>query len=98
MITELQYEDVALTHISSPEVRYDYSCTAKRADNTDSATSRVAAGIAHVTVSESLFDAAHSFISLLSSVPTAGRLRLKCDGTHAETRFRLSTKRTSPFK
>jgi hypothetical protein len=25
-------------------------------------------------------------------------LRLKCDGTHAETRFRLSTKRTSPFK
>ena len=27
-----------------------------------------------------------------------GRLRLKCDGTRAETRFRLSTKRTSPFK
>ena len=27
-----------------------------------------------------------------------GRLRLKCDGTHAETRFRLSAKRTSPFK
>jgi len=26
------------------------------------------------------------------------RLRLKCDGTHAETRFRLSAKRTSPFK
>jgi hypothetical protein len=26
------------------------------------------------------------------------RLRLKCDGTCAETRFRLSTKRTSPFK
>jgi len=25
-------------------------------------------------------------------------LRLKCDGTHAETRFRFSTKRTSPFK
>jgi hypothetical protein len=25
------------------------------------------------------------------------RLRLKCDGTRAETRFRLSTKRTSPF-
>jgi hypothetical protein len=23
---------------------------------------------------------------------------LKCDGTCAETRFRLSTKRTSPFK
>ena len=26
------------------------------------------------------------------------RLRLKCDGTRAETRFRLSVKRTSPFK
>ena len=26
------------------------------------------------------------------------RLHLKCDGTHAETRFRLSAKRTSPFK
>ena len=27
-----------------------------------------------------------------------GRLRLKCDGTRAETRFRPSAKRTSPFK
>jgi len=27
-----------------------------------------------------------------------GRGQLKCDGTRAETRFRLSTKRTSPFK
>jgi hypothetical protein len=26
------------------------------------------------------------------------RTRLKCDGTRAETRFRLSAKRTSPFK
>ena len=26
------------------------------------------------------------------------KLRLKCDGTRAETRFRLSAKRTSPFK
>jgi hypothetical protein len=26
------------------------------------------------------------------------RLHLKCDGTRAETRFRLSVKRTSPFK
>jgi len=25
-------------------------------------------------------------------------MRLKCDGTRAETRFRLSAKRTSPFK
>jgi len=29
---------------------------------------------------------------------TDGRLRFKCDDTRAETRFRLSTKRTSPFK
>ena len=28
----------------------------------------------------------------------SGRLRLKCDGTRADTRFRLSAKRTSPFK
>jgi hypothetical protein len=27
-----------------------------------------------------------------------GRLRLKCDGTRAEARFRLSAKQTSPFK
>ena len=27
-----------------------------------------------------------------------GRPRLKCDGTRAETRFRLSAKRTNPFK
>jgi hypothetical protein len=33
-----------------------------------------------------------NWIGLLS------RLRLKCDGTCAETRFRLSAKRTSPFK
>jgi len=26
------------------------------------------------------------------------RLHLKCDGTHAETRFRLSARRMSPFK
>jgi len=31
-------------------------------------------------------------------LPSGGRLRLKCDGTRAETRFRLSAKRTSPFK
>ena len=27
-----------------------------------------------------------------------GRQRFKCDGTDVETRFRLSAKRTSPFK
>jgi hypothetical protein len=30
--------------------------------------------------------------------PAFGRGQLKCDGTRAETRFRLSAKRTSPFK
>jgi hypothetical protein len=29
---------------------------------------------------------------------SVSRLRLKCDGTRSETRFRLSAKRTSPFK
>jgi hypothetical protein len=29
---------------------------------------------------------------------TVCRLRLQCDGTRAETRFRLSAKRTNPFK
>jgi len=33
----------------------------------------------------------------LTPIPVS-RLRLKCDGTRAETRFRLSPKRTSPFK
>ena len=33
-----------------------------------------------------------------SSSSSSSRLRLKCDGTRAETRFRLSAKRTIPFK
>jgi len=32
------------------------------------------------------------------SNPSSSILCLKCDGTRAETRFRLSAKRTSPFK
>jgi len=36
--------------------------------------------------------------SLISDILFFDRLRLKCDGTCAETRFRLSGKRTSPFK
>jgi hypothetical protein len=39
-----------------------------------------------------------SFTVLGCHVASIGRLRLKCDGTRAETRFRLSAKRTSPFK
>jgi len=35
---------------------------------------------------------------IVSTVSKISRLRLKCDGTRAETRFRLSAKRTSPFK
>ena len=36
--------------------------------------------------------------SIVNSVHLRGRLRFKCNGTCAETRFRLSPKRTSPFK
>ena len=36
--------------------------------------------------------------TVTSVLEFACRLRLKCDGTRAETRFRLSAKRTSPFK
>jgi hypothetical protein len=36
--------------------------------------------------------------TLLSCKDTVSRSQLKCDGTRAETRFRLSAKRTSPFK
>jgi hypothetical protein len=35
---------------------------------------------------------------LLPAAIAAGWLHLKCDGTRAETRFRLSAKRRSPFK
>ena len=31
------------------------------------------------------------------NLPKYGRLRLKCDGTRAATRFRLSVKRVRPF-
>ena len=33
-----------------------------------------------------------------SALVVSGRGQLKCDGTRAETRFRLSAKRTSQFK
>jgi len=35
---------------------------------------------------------------LQTNALAACRLRLKCDGTRAETRYRLSAKRTSRFK
>ena len=38
------------------------------------------------------------FTILLFLFCIRGRGQLKCDGTSADTRFRLSTKRTSPFK
>jgi len=37
-------------------------------------------------------------LTVFFQTKTPGRLRLKCDGKRAETRFRLSAKRTSPFK
>jgi hypothetical protein len=39
-----------------------------------------------------------SNVSFDASLFRNGRLRLKCDGTRAETRFRLSAKRTRQFK
>ena len=36
--------------------------------------------------------------SYISHIIAVGRGQLKCDGTRAETRFRLSAKWTSPFK
>ena len=41
----------------------------------------------------------HSIIQILNpKLGYTSRGQLKCDGTRAETRFRLSAKRTSPFK
>jgi hypothetical protein len=37
-------------------------------------------------------------LGLTQPLTGMSRLRLKCDGTRAETRFRLSVKGTSPFK
>ena len=37
-------------------------------------------------------------VTSLHDISMPSKLRLKCDGTRAETRFRLSAKRTSPFK
>ena len=39
-----------------------------------------------------------SFVIYRRTCVTIGRGQLKCDGKRAETRFRLSAKRTSPFK
>jgi hypothetical protein len=38
------------------------------------------------------------FANVKKQVVHIVRLRLKCDGTRAETKFGLSAKRTSPFK
>ena len=35
---------------------------------------------------------------MVHSKQSTGRGQLKCDGTRAKTRFRLSAKRTNPFK
>jgi len=38
------------------------------------------------------------WMDVTNTAGVLGRLRWKCNGTHAETRFRLPAKRTSPFK
>ena len=60
-----------------------------------------ASGIMHLLTGASgiihLLTGASGIMHFTFSSPCI-RLSLKCDGTHAETRFRLSAKRTSPFK
>jgi len=46
----------------------------------------------------SLFICQDLTLAFIRHTSSICRLRLKCDGTRAETRFRLSPKRTSPFK
>jgi hypothetical protein len=41
---------------------------------------------------------AYLYTCIVSRMAVHCTLRLKCDGTRVETRFRLSAKRTSPFK
>ena len=48
--------------------------------------------------SGSISDADRVTVAVRSAGLFRGRVRLKPDGTHAETRFRLSPKRASPFK
>ena len=50
--------------------------------------------VQHTTVLKSILTDINTSLSL----NLCSRLRLKCDGTCTETRFRLSAKRTSPFK
>ena len=50
------------------------------------------------TYTEQIGGQGHSFFYCPSQLRVTRRLRLKCDGTRAETRFRLSANRTSPFK
>jgi hypothetical protein len=49
-----------------------------------------------VILKDLAMDTLPSYTSIANA--SVSRLRWKCDGTRAETRFRLSTKRTSPFK
>jgi len=52
----------------------------------------------YITVPVFLHDTVQYFIQTQVCLQLLSRLRLKCDGTRAETRFHLSAKRTSPFK
>jgi hypothetical protein len=47
--------------------------------------------LARVRIFEAMWNTGHRMC-------LRGRMRLKCDGTRVETTFRLSAKRTSPFK
>jgi hypothetical protein len=51
-----------------------------------------------ITLSDLYITQSRFYAPAVMQHSTPGRLRLKCDGTRVETRFRLSAKRTSPFK
>ena len=70
------------------ERSYDHCCSRKAISITYSECGSVALGIKHTKRIR------HVVICGLSGC----RSRLKSDDTRAETRFRLSAKRTSPFK
>ena len=52
----------------------------------------------HKSIKNTIFWVVTVYSWAQNEVSDKFRLRLKCDCTRAETRFRLSAKRTSPFK
>jgi len=86
-----------------PKVRPEdaglYRCEAKSVIGIDANITARVTVISDTRPENSKFTIRHSqFSSTVHYLPVGGRLRLKCDGTRAETRFNLSAKRTSLLK